>query len=101
MSEDKHSKTEKPTAKKVSEAKSKGSVPRSKEMTSAITLITAMIALYASSGMMLNTLKRNMRDIFGGLASIDTSYAGVHALMIKQFGYIGMMLAPFVLILIV
>ena len=51
--EDKHSKTEKPTGKKISDAKSKGSVPRSQEMTSAITLIAAMVALYASSGMIM------------------------------------------------
>jgi flagellar biosynthetic protein FlhB len=98
--QDKHSKTEKPTGKKISDARSKGSIPRSKEMTSAVSLIAAMIALYATSGMMLKTMKASMRDIFGGLASIDVSYAGVHTLMIKQFGYIAIMLAPFVLIVI-
>jgi flagellar biosynthetic protein FlhB len=101
MSEDKHSKTEKPTSKKVSDAKGKGSVPRSKEMTSAITLICAMVALYSSSGMILSTMKRSMRDIFGGLATADITYAGVHGIMIKQFAYLAMMLAPFVLIVVV
>ena len=98
--EDKSSKTEKPTGKKISEAKSKGSVPRSKEMTSAISLISALIALYATSGMILTTMKRNMREIFGGLASIDLSYAGAHTLMIKEFGYIAVILAPFLLIVL-
>ena len=101
MSEDKHSKTEKPTSKKISDAKSKGSVPRSREMPSAITLIAAMIALYASSGIMLSTMKRSMRDIFGGLAEIEITYGGVHSLMIKEFGYIAMMLMPFLLVVIV
>ena len=101
MSDDKHSKTEKPTGKKISDAKSKGSVPRSREMTSAVSLITAMVALYASSGMMLSTMKRSMLDIFGGLATIEITYGGVHALMIKEFGYIAMMLAPFVLMVVV
>jgi flagellar biosynthetic protein FlhB len=59
-----------------------------------------MVALYASSGMILTTMKRSMRDIFGGLAGADISYAGVHALMIKQFGYIAVMLAPFILIVV-
>ena len=98
--QDKHSKTEKPTGKKISDARSKGSIPRSKEMTSAVSLIAAMIALYATSGMMLKTMKASMRDIFGGLASIDVSYAGVQTLMIKQLGYIAIMLMPFVLIVI-
>ena len=101
MSDDKHSKTEKPTGKKISDAKSKGSVPRSREMTSAVSLITAMVALYASSGMMLSTMKRSMLDIFGGLATIEITYGGVHALMIKEFGYLAMMLAPFVLMVVV
>jgi flagellar biosynthesis protein FlhB len=98
MSEDKHSKTERPTSKKVSDAKEKGRVPRSREMTSAVTLICAMVALYATSGTMLSILKQNMREIFAGLASRDVSAAGVQTLMIKEFGYIAMMLAPFVLI---
>ena len=100
MSDDKSSKTEKPTGKKISDAKSKGSMPRSREMTSAISLIAAMVALNASSGMMLTTMKRTMRDIFGGLATIDTSYSGVHSLMIKEFINIAIMLAPFVFIVI-
>ena len=101
MSDDKHSKTEKPTGKKISDAKSKGSVPRSREMTSAITLITAMIALYASSGLMLSTMKRSMRDIFGALATTEITYSGIHVLMIREFGYIAMMLAPFLLVVVV
>lgn len=100
MSEDKHSKTEKPTDKKISEAKSKGNVPRSKEMTAATGLIAAMIALYASSGVILSSVKRSMTDIFGGLATIDVSYAGVHSLMIKQFIAIAVMLAPFMLVVL-
>ena len=99
--DDKHSKTEKPTGKKISDAKGKGKVPRSREMTSAVSLISAMIALYVSSGMILRTMKRNMREIFGGLSSIDLSYAGAHNLMIKEFGYIAVILAPFLLIVLV
>jgi len=99
--EDKHSKTEKPTGKKIQDARSKGSIPRSREMTSAVSLISAMIALYVSSGMILSTMKSNMREIFSGLATADLSYAGVHTLMIKQFGYIAVILGPFVLIVLV
>jgi len=99
--EDKHSKTEKPTQKKIADAKEKGQIPRSREMTSAITLISAMIVLYASSGVMLSTLKGTMKDIFGGLTRTDLTAAGVHALMIKEFANIGLMLAPFLLVVVV
>jgi flagellar biosynthesis protein FlhB len=102
MSEsDKHSKTERPTSKKVSDAKSKGSVPRSREMTSAITLICAMIALYASSGLILSTMKVTMRDCFSSLATTEVSYTGAQMLLMKEFAYIGLMLAPFMLIVLV
>jgi flagellar biosynthesis protein FlhB len=98
MSDDKHSRTEKPTGKRISEAKSKGRFPRSREMTSAVTLICAMIALYATSGMMLSSLRRNMREILSGLATSDLSAGGVQSLMIREVGCITLMLAPFVLI---
>ena len=102
MSEsDKHSKTEKPTSKKVSDARSKGSIARSREMTSAVTLICAMIALYASSGLILSTMKSSMRDIFGELATTDVSYSGAYMLLIKEFACIALMLAPFLLVVLV
>ncbi|QWV97110.1 flagellar biosynthesis protein FlhB [Geomonas nitrogeniifigens] len=101
MSDDKHSKTEKPTGKKISDAKSKGNVPRSREMTSAVTLIAAMVALYASSGIMLKTLQETMKDIFGGLATIEITPAGVHHLMIKEFTNLAIMLTPFLLVCLI
>ncbi|WP_136524428.1 flagellar biosynthesis protein FlhB [Geomonas ferrireducens] len=101
MSDDKHSKTEKPTSKKISDAKSKGQVARSREMTSALTLIAAMIGLYASSGLILKTLQGTMRDIFGGLATIEVTPGGVHHLMMKEFGNLAIMVAPFMLVCLI
>jgi flagellar biosynthesis protein FlhB len=99
MSEDKHSKTEKPSSKKISEAKSKGRIPRSREMTSAVTLVAAMIALQASSGIILSTLKRNAREIFSSLNVHELSLGLVHTLLIREFGYLAVMLAPFLIAL--
>ncbi len=101
MSEDKHSKTEKPSEKKLSEAKEKGNAPRSREMTSAISLIAAMIGLYASAGTMLSTMKGSMRQILGGLAGADLSVDGVQSLMLREFANVAIMLTPFVLVVIV
>lgn len=99
MSEDKHSKTEQPTQKKISDAKKKGQVPRSREITSAVTLLSAMIILYVSSGNMLSTIKRIMQEVLGGLSAKELTPAAVHALMIKQLGYMATMLGPFLLLL--
>ncbi|WP_129124835.1 flagellar biosynthesis protein FlhB [Geomonas oryzae] len=101
MSDDKHSKTEKPTSKKISDAKSKGQVARSREMTSAFTLIAAMIGLYATSGLILKTLQGTMRDIFGGLATIEVTPGGVHHLMMKEFANLAIMVAPFMLVCLI
>ena len=100
MSDDKHSKTEKPTGKKISDAQSKGQVPRSREMSSAVSLIAAMIALYATSGVMLKTIKQSMQQTFAGLATAEITYAGVHSMMIREFGNLLIMLAPFLLVVI-
>ncbi|GFO58573.1 flagellar biosynthesis protein FlhB [Geomonas silvestris] len=100
MSDDKHSKTEQPTSKKIQDARSKGSVPHSREMTSAVSLICAMTGLYATSGMMLRTLKGEMHDIFGNLTRTELTASGAHTLMIKQLGYLAMILGPFLLVVL-
>jgi flagellar biosynthetic protein FlhB len=69
-------------------------------MTSAVSLISAMIALYASSGVMLSTMKSNMRQIFGGLSTIDVSSSGLQNLLIKQLINMGVMLGPFALMVV-
>ncbi|UFS72343.1 flagellar biosynthesis protein FlhB [Geomonas sp. RF6] len=101
MSEDKHSKTEKPSQKKIEEARNKNGAPRSRELSSALSLIAAMIALSGSAGMILSRLKSESRDIFGELATIEVTPSGVHALMIKEFLNLGIMLAPFLIIMFV
>ena len=46
MAEDGQEKTESPTGKRLSEAKEKGQVPRSKEMGTAVVLMTGVIGIY-------------------------------------------------------
>src|SRR5689334_9234088 len=101
MSEDKHSKTEKPSQKKVDEAKNKSGAPRSRELSSAFSLIAAIIALSSSAGVIVSRLKKEMVDILGGFATMDVSSAGVHTLMIKEFTSLAVMLAPFLIVMVV
>jgi len=101
MSEDKHSKTEKPSQRKIDDARNKSGAPRSRELSSALSLMAAMIALSASAGMILSRLKSNSRDILGHLATIDVTPAGVESLMIKEFFNLGLMLAPFLIVMVV
>jgi flagellar biosynthetic protein FlhB len=100
MSEDKHSKTEKPTAKKLEDAKKKG-VPHSRDLTSVVTLIAAIVALYNTGGYMFSTLKQTCGEILGGVGTYPVTDAGVHSLMIKLMGVMLSVLGPFMLIVIV
>lgn len=101
MSEaDKHSKTEQPTAKKLSEATKKSAPPQSRDLTATITLITALVSLYVSGGYMLSTLERSARSIFAGLADFELTQAGIYSLMVRQILYMGAILGPFMAMVI-
>jgi flagellar biosynthetic protein FlhB len=99
--QDKHSKTEQPTNKRVQEAREKGNIPRSREMTSAVTLMAAMTALYLTGGLMVAVMKKSSREIFAGLSAFEVTQAGVYALMLKMMGVMALTLLPFLLIVIV
>ncbi|HHC72203.1 MAG TPA: flagellar type III secretion system protein FlhB [Thiotrichales bacterium] len=55
-------KTEEPTAKKLSDAKEEGQVPRSRELNSTVILMTGAVAVLAFSGRLGNGMERLMRD---------------------------------------
>jgi flagellar biosynthetic protein FlhB len=94
---DKHSKTEQPTAKKLEEARKKGSPPQSRDLTSTISLLVALVSLYVCGGYMVSTLKNCSKAILSNLASFELTEAGVYSLMIRQFMYLGGILGPFML----
>ncbi len=99
--QDKHSKTEEPTGKRLADAHEKGNIPRSRELSSTITLLTAIVSLYLTAGFMLETLKKLYREILGGMGTYDVSQAGVQTLLISVGSSVLLALAPFFLIMIV
>ena len=101
MAEDKHSRTEKPTGKRISQAKSKGSLPRSRELTSTATLLAAIVTLYACSGFILATLKGGAHDILANLRAQDVTPAGVYSLMLKCMLVLGAILAPYMVVILI
>ena len=94
---DKHSKTEQPTSKKLEDARKKGSPPHSRDLSSTISLLVAMVSLYVSGGYMISTLKNSTTSILSGLATFELTEAGVYSLMLRQFMYLAGILAPFML----
>ncbi|KAF0219404.1 MAG: flagellar biosynthetic protein [Geobacteraceae bacterium] len=101
MSEDKHSKTEQPTSKKLADARKKGNIPRSMEMSTTVSLLVAIIALYSTGGFMFSTLKKSSRELLSGIGTYEVTQAGVYSLMVKHFVIIGAVLGPFVLVVVV
>ena len=101
MSEhDKQSKTEQPTAKKRQEAREKGKIPRSKELSSTVTLMGAMVTLYATGGLMFTALKKSTGEVLGGLNPAEVTAAGVYALMLRLFATLAVVLGPFLITVI-
>ncbi len=102
MSEaDKHSKTEQPTQKKLDEAKRKGSPPLSRDMTSTITLLCSMLALYALGGYMLSALKESCRSLLGGAGTVRITPVMAQNLLETQFLSIGGILGPFLALVMI
>ena len=100
MSEDKHSKTEKPTPKKLEEAKKKG-IPHSRDLTSTVTLIASMVALYTTGGFMFSTLKTTSAEILGSMGTFELTEASVEMLLLKLFLVILRVMAPFMLVVVI
>lgn len=102
MSEqDKHSKTEQPTGKRISDAKEKGNIPRSRDLTSTVTLMAGIIALYVTGGFMFSTLKGSTKELLAGIATQDMTQAGIYNLMLKLLLTMTLVLAPFLLVVVV
>jgi len=102
MSEaDKHSKTEQPTQRKLSEAKQKGSPPISRDMSATVSLLVSMVVLYALGGQMFSGLKENCRGIFAGMGKAEVTETSAYSLLLKQFLFLGEILAPFMLMVMV
>jgi flagellar biosynthetic protein FlhB len=98
--QDKHSKTEEPTSKRLSEAREKGNIPRSRELSSSLTLLTGIVTLYITSGLMLGTLKSLTADVFGGMGTYQITHASIQSLMVKMAGNALLSLAPFFIVMI-
>ena len=87
-------KTEKPTPKKMDDARKKGQVAKSKELSSALTLVGATIVIAALSGYILSTCKEFMNLFLGSYLNYSVSEGSVKTVLIKSLIYIFMIFLP-------
>lgn len=99
--QDKHSKTEQPTGKRLQDARQKGNIPRSRELASSLTLLTGVVTVYLTSGLITSTLKGLTTDVLGSMGTYEVTEAGVSALMLKMAGNTLLAMLPFFAVMVV
>ncbi len=82
-SNDSGDKTEKPTPKKLQDAKKKGQVAKSKELSSALTLLAATLVIAILSGFLLNTLRGSMKMYLSSYLNFQLNQESIVGLLIK------------------
>lgn len=97
MSEDKHSKTEKPTAKRLDEAVKKSGVPQSRDLSSTLTLLAGLLFLSTGGSFMISRLQAQTREIFGSIPTLRLTEAEVYGLLLKTIGVISAVVLPFMI----
>jgi len=99
--DDKHSKTEQPTPKKLEKSREKGPPPTSILMTSTFTLLTGMICLYVFGSFMVTALSLQSREILADVGSFELTEKNVYQLVLRLFLLLIVVLAPLVVTVMV
>jgi flagellar biosynthetic protein FlhB len=98
MSDDRHSKTEQPTAKRQKEAGKKGGPPRSKEIAAAVSLLLAAAGLAWTGERIVTGLMELTRSTLGHLESMPVTNDNVYRLMLDSSWTFVRLMTPFFLV---
>lgn len=97
MAEDMGEKTESPSGRRLSEARSRGQVVKSTELSGAIDLIGAVLLLVFFGGPMIAALGKMMKRMIQGHADVTPfDLHSIHAMMIDAGGDTAMAAAPII-----
>ncbi len=101
MADKSSEKTERPTPKRLDDARKKGNVARSMEVNSAFVLLTGTMTLFFMSGFLSRNLSFFMRHVFEGLNTYNLTQSAVrpYALSLVLIG--GKILAPIMISIMV
>ena len=93
--------TEPATPKKREEARKKGQVANSREMTSVLVLLSALSVFYFSGGWMFHQVAGIMKTVFGQAGQPDFGVQNIHSLMWFLFQKGVMIMAPLITVVAV
>lgn len=100
-SSDGQEKTEDPTGRRLSRARSDGNVAKSQEMTMVAGLFAALLYFALRGGVMLRDIQRIMEHLLSHMAEMQPSIVSVVALLRELIQDLAAVLIPFMLILFV
>ncbi|MBI5483553.1 MAG: EscU/YscU/HrcU family type III secretion system export apparatus switch protein, partial [Deltaproteobacteria bacterium] len=95
--EDKHSKSEQPTEQRLLEAGKKSPPAHSRDLTSTVTLLAAILAISWTGKNMLTTLMESSRKMLLDIGTFQVTTLTVHKLMVELIVTMGMVLGPVML----
>ncbi|MFH1090942.1 MAG: flagellar biosynthesis protein FlhB [Pseudomonadota bacterium] len=97
MAEDRSSKTEKPTPKRLSDARSKGQVSKSMEINSCVVLLAAVFTIYFASSYMYSHLAGLLTRTFSNVAQTSLEGPDLFVFLLDNLWAVGALLAPLVI----
>ena len=94
-------KTEKPTPKRLQDARKKGQVAKSQEVSSALILIGSLGVLVFAGAWMFWTLAKFMHGVFGNLGAIHIEGDSATAFLWEVFEQVFILIAPLMVVLLI
>lgn len=88
-------KTEEPTGHKLNEAKKKGQVAKSKEVSTAVTLLASTILLITLGKYAANSFASNIIEFFGSYLSIELNHSTLQGIIVTVLWRVAIVLLPF------
>ena len=99
MSDDKSSKTEQPTARRLSQAREKGQVSKSMEINTCVVLMAAIFTLFFAAPSMFEKLLSGMSDALATVAQTSIEGADLFAFFKKNLFHMGLIMAPILVVI--
>jgi flagellar biosynthetic protein FlhB len=94
-------KTEQATAKRIFDAREKGQVAKSTDVTTAIIIIFGCLAVYFSGSRIVDGVKGLMTTTFSNLSSITVTETNAQNILVQMFTFVADLLLPIVIIIFV